>query len=77
MRVKISAKEYGIEKLKYGKSYYLAYAGITFGESFIFTRKNNIELCEIVNEKKVSSRRVSKRELKQLINSGSIHWMAE
>lgn len=75
MRVKISTKDYEIEKLQFGKRYFLAYAGVTYGESFVFTRKNKVELFEVVYNKKVSSRWVSKRELKQLINSGAIHWM--
>lgn len=82
MRVKISATDYDIDKLIYGKSYFMSYAGATFGEEFIFTRKNRIELCvyeyNIKGELyKESSRWVSRKELKKIINSGAIHWMGQ
>lgn len=75
MRVKIQATEFGFPKLVFGKEYYMAYAGVTYGENFIFTRKNRIELIEYTGERKVASRWVSKKELKQLLASGCIHWM--
>ena len=77
MRVKISIKEYDVEKLVFGNKYYMAYAGATIGEEFLFTRKKRIEMCEFVNNKKVSSYWVSKRQLKQTLNSGCIHWIAK
>lgn len=81
MRVKIDVEDYGIEKLIYGKKYFMAYAGVTFGEEFLFTRKNRIELCEYQKEgekfKKASSRWVSRKMLKKIINSGAIHWMGD
>lgn len=75
LRVKISANDYGIGKLEFGRSYYIAYGGVTYGETFVFTRKNMIEMCEVINNKKVSSYWISKRELKQILKSGAIHWM--
>jgi len=81
VRVKITAKNYGIEKLSYGKKYFIAYAGTSYGEEFLFTRKNRIELCEYrkENEKliKVSSYWTSRKQLKELLNLGVIHWMSE
>lgn len=75
--MKITAVEYGIEKLLFGKKYTMAYAGITYSEDFVFTRHNKIELCEYVGHKKVSSHWVSKKLLKQLIKSGCIRWISE
>lgn len=78
MRVKISPKNYDLETFVFGKKYYIAYAGITYGEEFIFTRKNRIEMCEYdVNHKKLSSHWVSKKLFKKIINSGSIRWISE
>lgn len=81
MRVKINVKDYGVEKLVYGKKYYMAYAGVTYGEQFLFTKKNHIELCEYKEEEgkliKISSYWVSRKELKRILNLGIIHWMGE
>lgn len=43
MRVKITAKEYAIEKLEFGKQYGMGYYGASFFDEFVFTRKNKIE----------------------------------
>lgn len=82
MRVKIKLpSHYEIEKLEFGKKYFIAYGGCSHGESFIFTRNKMIELCDEKKDKetgitiKISSYWISKRELKQLLHSGAIHWM--
>ena len=81
MREKVTANLYDIPKLEFGKRYFIAYGGITYGEEFIFTRKKRIELCnyeEVDGQyKKISSYWVSKRYLKRLLNSKAIHWMGE
>lgn len=76
MRVKITLQEYGIDKLQFGREYYIAYRGITHGEFFTFNRSNMIEMCEIINDKKVFSYCISKRELKNLLKSGVVNWMS-
>lgn len=83
MRIKIKLPQYDINQLVFGKKYYIAYGGCSYGQIFIFTRKNKIELCDYINDQetgkqiKKSSYWVSKIELKQLLNSGAIHWMGE
>lgn len=79
MRVKIIAKQYGIEKLEFGKRYFIAYAGCSYGEDFLFTRKNMIEMCDRDGNtgKKISSYRISKRKLKELLRLGILHFMCE
>lgn len=77
MRVKVTARNYDIESFTFGNKYCIAYAGCSFSEEFTFTRKNRIEMCEVVQGKKISSHWISKRELKDIINSGAIHWISE
>lgn len=79
MRVKISAKHYGIEKFEFGKRYFIAYAGCSYGEEFLFTRKNMIELCDRDGQtgKTRSSYRISKRKLKELLRLGIFHFICE
>lgn len=73
MRVKLNAKEYGIEHFRFGTRYGMGYVGSSVFEEFLFTRKNRIELCECdENGKKTSSRWCSKKELKRILASGSI-----
>lgn len=76
MRVKIRADEYGVGPLRFGTFYYMSYGGVTYGECFVFTRRGRIELCEMMGERKVASYWVSKRQLKQIIQSGGINWMS-
>lgn len=79
MRVKIKAKEYGIEQFEFGKTYVFAYAGCSLADEFTFTRKNRIEMCEInrTSGRKVSSYWISKRHLKEMVNLGFAHFIAE
>jgi hypothetical protein len=79
MRVKIKSKEYGIEKFVFGKKYFFAFAGCTMADQFIFTRKNMIEMCEIdgVSGRKIASYWISKRKLKEMVNSGIAHFITE
>lgn len=78
MRVKISTKEYGLEGLSFGKIYGIAYVGCSLFEEFKFTRKNKIEMCEYGNnDKKISSRWISKRELKRIINGNYVDWIGK
>jgi len=79
MRIKVHAKKQGIPQFTFGKRYYLAYAGATIADEFVFTRKNMIEMCNTDSEtgKKLSSYRMSKRKLKELVNSPYIHFIAE
>lgn len=78
MRVKISAKKQGIGKLEFGKRYGIAYIGTSLFEEFRFTRKKNIEMCEYDDDgKKLSCHWISKKQLKEIINSGFVHWMGK
>lgn len=78
MRVKITIKKHGIEKLVFGKRYGIAYVGCNLFEEFRFTRNKKVELCEYDdNDKKISSRWISKNELKETVNGPFIHWIGK
>ena len=79
MRVKVHARKQGIPQFEFGKTYYVAYAGATIGDLFVFTRKKTIEMFSLYPDtsKKEYGYRISKRELKQLVNSASIHFIGE
>lgn len=76
MRVKIQSYGEHLPELEFGKRYYAAFAGITHGEEFVFTRKSTLELQQYEDGRKVGSSRISKRLLKQLIASGCIAFIA-
>lgn len=82
MRVKINASHLEVDELVFGKKYFIAYAGTSWGEEFLFTRKNKIEMGQYKKEEeekliKISSYWVSRKKLKEILNSGAIHWMSE
>lgn len=79
MRVKIKAKEYGIDQFVFGKKYFFAYAGCSLADEFTFTRKNRIEMREMDGQsgRKISSYWISKKQLKEMVNLGLAHFICE
>lgn len=82
MRVKIKSKKYGIPEFQFGKKYYVAYAGVTYGEEFTFTRKNVLEFSSYDyltdnKKKRTFSHRTSKKKFKELIKINCFHFISE